>query len=79
VWNVASGTAVTIRGLADAVEAATGRSLGRLSLPRRSGDVTRSLLSPARLRSAGWQPSIGLEDGLRGLIHAVHDQEIGAG
>ena len=79
VWNVASGTAVTIRGLADAVEAATGRTLGRLSLPRRSGDVTRSLLSPARLRSAGWQPSIGLEDGLRGLIHAVHDQEIGAG
>ena len=70
VWNVASGRAVTIRALADAVEAATARSLGRTSLPRRSGDVTRSLLSPARLRSAGWQPSIALDDGLRGLVAA---------
>jgi UDP-glucose 4-epimerase len=79
IWNVATGTAVTIRALADAVEAATGRTFDRLSLPRRSGDVTRSLLSPARLRSAGWRPSIGLEDGLRGLIDAVRDPEIGAG
>jgi UDP-glucose 4-epimerase len=76
VWNVASGTAVTIRALADAVEAAAGRTLGRMSLPRRSGDVTRSLLSPARLRSAGWRPSTSLDDGLRGLIGPDHDPEI---
>ena len=79
VWNVASGRAVTIRALADAVEAAAARSLGRTSLPRRSGDVTRSLLSPARLRSAGWHPSIALDDGLRGLVAARRDPESGPG
>jgi UDP-glucose 4-epimerase len=67
-WNVSTGRAVTVRALADAVERAVGRSLGRTSLPRRAGDVSRSVLSPARLRAAGWRPTVGLEEGLRGLL-----------
>jgi UDP-glucose 4-epimerase len=67
-WNVATGRAVTIAGLAATVESALGRRLDREHLPRRDGDVTRSVLSPARLRAAGWRPTVDLEDGLRRLV-----------
>jgi UDP-glucose 4-epimerase len=66
-WNVSTGRAVAIAELADAVEAAVGRSVGRSSAPRRSGDVSRSVISSARLRRLGWRPAITLERGLREL------------
>ena len=66
-WNVSTGRGVAIADLAGAVEAAAGRAVGRSWAPRRSGDVSRSVISSARLRRLGWRPAITLERGLREL------------
>ena len=67
-WNVAVGNGMTIAGLADIVEEAAGRPLGRTATPRRPGDVMHSAMSAARLRGIGWRPSIGLSAGVKALI-----------
>lgn len=67
-WNVAAGGRMSIAGLADIVEQAAGRRLGRMSGPRRPGDVMHSAMSAARLRELGWRPSIGLSAGVKALV-----------
>ena len=67
VWNVSSGRRTSVARLAALVEGAVARSLVREWGPRRSGDVTDSAISSARLRRLGWVPSIGIEAGIRGL------------
>lgn len=67
-WNVSSGRATTVL---EAVRL-TGESVGmapRLAFgPRRAGDVTRSVISPARLLATGrWGPPRTLPEGLREL------------
>lgn len=70
-WNVAAGRRITIAGLAETVERAVGRPLGRARGPRRVGDVTHSAISAARLRGLGWRPSIGLSAGVIALVRAA--------
>ena len=67
-WNLATGRGVSIADLADAVESAVGRPLGRVHGPRRSGDVGRSVISATRLRRLGWRPTVTLDAGLRSLV-----------
>ncbi len=67
-WNVAAGHRVTIAGLADIVEQAAGRPMGRTAGPRRPGDVMHSAMSAARLQRLGWRPSIGLSAGVEALV-----------
>lgn len=71
IWNVAAGRRVTIAELAEVVERAVGRPMGRAWGARRAGDVTHSAISAARLRSLGWRPSIGLSAGVTALVRAV--------
>ena len=71
IWNVAAGRRITVAALADLVERAVDRPLGRESAPRRAGDVTKSAISAARLRSLGWRPSIELSDGVTALVRAA--------
>ncbi len=66
IWNVASGQATSVTDLAEAMAAAARRPLEVRYLPRRVGDVHRSLLSAARLLATGrWGPPLRLADGLR--------------
>jgi len=63
--NVGSGSDCTIRELAELIARVTGFT-GRLHWDTTKPDGTpRKLLDVSRLRSLGWQPSIGLEEGLR--------------
>jgi UDP-glucose 4-epimerase len=68
VWNIGTGTAVTIGRLADLVEVACECPLGRVFGPRRSGDVADSNISSRRLRGLGWRSTITLPDGIRGVV-----------
>jgi len=66
IWNVASGEATSIIGLARAMAAVAGRPIEVRYGPRRSGDVDRSLLSTAALRATGlWGLPLPLAEGLR--------------
>ena len=72
-WNVASGRRVSIAALADMVERASGRQLGRESRPERTGDVRDSAISSARLRALGWRPTVALSQGLLELLSGPDD------
>lgn len=63
--NVGTGVDVTIRELAELVSRAT-RFEGEIFWDRSKPDGTpRKLLDVSRLRGMGWQPTIGLSDGIR--------------
>ncbi|MGK4582703.1 NAD-dependent epimerase/dehydratase family protein [Kitasatospora sp. HPMI-4] len=71
VYNIASSTEVSLRGLADALLAAMDSGLDVEHGPARgtAGGVVRRLadISAAR-RDLDWKPETGLEDGLRKLV-----------
>ncbi|MGZ4958250.1 MAG: GDP-L-fucose synthase [Methylomonas sp.] len=63
--NVGTGEDVTIRQLAETIAKVAGFQ-GEISWDAEKPDGTpRKLMDNAKLRSLGWQPKIGLEDGLR--------------
>ena len=74
-WNVASGRAHSVREFAEQVAAAMNADaslLGFGALAIRKDDEPWFVGSPDRLRSElSWQPSIGLEDGIRAAVAAL--------
>jgi GDP-L-fucose synthase len=64
VYNVGSGSEVTIRELAGLVASATGFK-GEITWDAAQSDGTlRKLLDSSRVRATGWAPSISLEEGI---------------
>jgi len=72
ILNVATGRSATVDELADAIGAILGKPVEKTYLPPREGDVRDSLadVSEAR-RLLGFEPRIGLEEGLRRTIDAL--------
>ncbi|SDY61258.1 UDP-glucose 4-epimerase [Amycolatopsis xylanica] len=70
VYNIASAQETSLRELALALLAAMGSDLEPEHGPeRKMGGVTRRLADiSAAARDLGWQPEIGLDEGLRGLV-----------
>ncbi len=66
VFNIGTGKQTSISHLAELVEKTVGRPLGRRYRPPRSGDISRSSLSPRLAgRLLGWSPRVSLEEGLK--------------
>ncbi len=70
VYNIATSTETSLAGLASALLAAMDSDLTPEHGPERAvNGVTRRLADiSAAARDLGWQPQIGLDDGLRGLV-----------
>lgn len=65
--NIGSGTEITIKGLAELIMKVVGYS-GQLKFDTTKPDGTpRKLMDVGKLRNLGWQYSIGLEEGLKGV------------
>ena len=65
IYNVASGRTCTLLELADTIEKVSGRKLGRVSRPKRPGDVHESSANIAKITALGYKPCVTLEEGLR--------------
>lgn len=66
VLNVATGRSTTVNELAEAIGSLFGRSVEREERPERTGDIRDSWADVTRARELlGWEPRIGLEEGLR--------------
>ena len=65
--NVGSGTDVTIAELAQTVMRVVGLGGTLLTDPSKPDGTPRKLMDSSRLSAMGWQPTIGLEDGIRGV------------
>jgi UDP-glucose 4-epimerase len=70
VYNIASATETSLRELADALLVTMGSDLVPEHGPARAvNGVTRRMADiSAADKELGWQPRIGLHDGLRGLV-----------
>ncbi len=65
VFNIGSGTDVTVRELAETIARVVGYE-GRLVFDRAKPDGTpRKLLDVSRMQALGWRPRHALEDGIR--------------
>lgn len=72
VLNVATGAQATVSALADTIGEILGREVHKEYLPGRAGDVRDSWADVTAARSAlGYEPSVGLEDGLRRTAEAM--------
>jgi nucleoside-diphosphate-sugar epimerase len=78
-WNVATGRAHSVREFAEQVASAMNADaslLGFGAIAMRKDDEPWLVGSPNRLRSElGWQPSIGLEDGVRAAVEALRQKQ----
>jgi UDP-glucose 4-epimerase len=72
ILNVATGESATVDSLADTIGAILGKPVEKEYLPARAGDVRDSWadVSEAR-RLLGFEPKIGLEEGLRRTVDAL--------
>jgi UDP-glucose 4-epimerase len=69
VFNVASGSAVSIRGLAEIVTAAAGAAPAvRFSGAVRPGDALKWAADISRLTALGFVPSLDLCEGVRRVV-----------
>ena len=77
VYNIGSGTAVTIKVLASMILRAAGKEhLKPVHAPPRPGDIRYSQASIERARrELGYTPEIRLEDGITGLIEVERERQ----
>src|SRR5262249_11199243 len=75
-YNMGSGTETSLRGLAEALLSVMESDLTPEFGPARTvNGVTRRLADiSAAARELGWQPAIGLDEGLRGLVKWWRDE-----
>jgi len=66
--NVGTGTDLTIRELAERIKTATGFQ-GEIHWDKSKPDGTpRKLLDISRIKELGWEPEIGLEEGIKNVV-----------
>jgi GDP-L-fucose synthase len=76
IYNIGSGTDVTIRELAETIARVVGYE-GQLAFDASKPDGTpRKLLDIGRMRALGWQPRIGLEEGIRRVYRHCLEHEV---
>ena len=66
IFNVAASAPASVNHVAETIGRILDRPVEKVFAPRRAGDIRDSWADIGRAReSFGWEPSIGLEDGLR--------------
>jgi len=72
-FNIGHGTETSVLELVETLRAAgDGRPLAVEHAAARAGEVQRSCIDPSRARAElGWQPRIGLRDGLRSTLASL--------
>jgi UDP-N-acetylglucosamine/UDP-N-acetyl-alpha-D-glucosaminouronate 4-epimerase len=72
ILNVAAGTPTTVNELADTVGRLVDKPVEKQYLPPRPGDLRNSWADPGEAKSLlGWEPRVGLEEGLRQTIDSL--------
>jgi UDP-glucose 4-epimerase len=74
-YNIGTGVETSVNQLADALDAASGRSGPRTHEAERPGELRHSCLDVGRARRAGWTPVTPLRDGLAETYRHIAAQE----
>jgi UDP-glucose 4-epimerase len=80
-FNVGTGTETSVLELVDALrELARADRFEPEHAPARKGEIERSAIDPTRAREElGWEPRVGLHDGLHRTLAALDDATAGGG
>jgi UDP-N-acetylglucosamine/UDP-N-acetyl-alpha-D-glucosaminouronate 4-epimerase len=72
IFNLAASDPVTVNEVADAIGRVLGKPVERRYEPPRTGDIRDSWADVTAARETlGWQPTVGLEEGLRLTVEAL--------
>ena len=71
--NIGSGEDIAILDLARLVAEVVGFTGTVLTDPSRPDGTPRKLMDSSRLRATGWQPRIGLREGIEGVYRLYRD------
>ena len=72
IFNVAASSPVSVNQVADSIGQILGKDVKKEHAPPRAGDIRDSWADITAAREAfGWEPSVGLEDGLRRTVGAL--------
>jgi UDP-glucose 4-epimerase len=72
IFNVAASAPTTVNALADEIGRIVGKPVQKSYAPERAGDIRNSWADIAAAREVlGWQPRVGLEQGLRLTVEAL--------
>jgi UDP-glucose 4-epimerase len=74
-FNVGTSVSTSVNELAAALIKAAGSKVPINYAPERPGELRHSSLSPARLRSIGWEPRVSLHDGLTSTFDYIAAKE----
>jgi nucleoside-diphosphate-sugar epimerase len=74
VFNVAGGSCITIKALAEEIRRLTGSRSEIVHAPGRAGDVKHSVADIGRLRAAGFLPAAKIQDALPATIQYFQTQ-----
>jgi UDP-glucose 4-epimerase len=64
-FNVGAGIETDVKQLAQGLIAASGKNIEVHHEAARPGEQRRSVIDPAKLKAAGWAPSVVVDDGLK--------------
>jgi UDP-glucose 4-epimerase len=77
VYNIACGARVSVKQLADQIGSLLGCEVRPVYVAPRAGEVLHSLADLTRAREElGYEPAVGLEEGLKHTIAHVRDHEL---
>src|SRR5690606_14685903 len=79
VFNVGSGRNYSVREIFDLVRELVGSDLEPHYAPDLPGEAQETLADISAARSLGWEPKVGLEEGLRRSIAYIREKVLGAG
>jgi UDP-glucose 4-epimerase len=72
IFNVAASSPVSVNDVADTIGRILGKDVTKTHAPPRAGDIRDSWADITAARSAlGWEPSVGLEEGLQRTIESL--------
>jgi UDP-glucose 4-epimerase len=72
IFNVAASAPVTVNAVATAIGDVLGKPVEKTFAPPRVGDIRDSWADVTAAREVlGWEPAVGLEDGLRETVEAL--------
>jgi nucleoside-diphosphate-sugar epimerase len=77
VFNVGSGESRSIREIFDLVRSQLGSPLEPRFGPDLPGEARETLADIGAARALGWEPEVGLEEGLRRSIRYIRDEVLG--
>jgi UDP-glucose 4-epimerase len=76
IYNIGTGVGTSVNRLVEIFSQVTGREVKPVYAEPRKGEVRRIYLDVGRAeRELGWKPTIGLEEGLRGLCQGLRERK----